>query len=53
MNICEERHMPKYVVKYKGVKRSRYIPTWQVCEQCFQKECFGNKSDILEVMILQ
>jgi hypothetical protein len=53
MNICEDRHTPKYVVRYKGARGSNYIPTWQVCEMCFNKECFGNKEDILETLVLQ
>ena len=53
MNLCEERHIPKYVIKYMGSKGSKYTPTWHVCEMCMQKECFGKKTDILDMMMLQ
>lgn len=51
MNICEERHSPKYKIVYRGVPGSRYNPTWLVCPICLeQKKCFGNEEEILMVM---
>jgi hypothetical protein len=51
MNICEERHTPKYEVTYKGVNGSRYNYVWLVCPTCLEnKKCFGDKDQILSVM---
>jgi hypothetical protein len=51
MNICEERHLPKYKVIYKGVQGSSYNPVWMVCPNCIEgKTCFGDKKQILSVM---
>jgi hypothetical protein len=50
MNICEERHSPKYKIIYKGSKGSRYNPEWLVCPTCLDSQkCFGNKEQILAV----
>jgi len=50
MNICEERHSPKYKVVYKGVKGSYYSPTWLVCPSCLEhKAGFSDKDEILLV----
>ena len=52
MNICEERHAPKYKIIYKGVRGSCYNPTWLVCPNCLENEtCFSDKDQILSVMI--
>lgn len=51
MNICEERHSPKYKVIYRGVTGSCYTPTWLVCPSCLEsKPEFGDKEQILSVM---
>ncbi len=53
MNICEERHAPKYNVIYKVVKGSSYNPEWLVCSACLSgKNCFGDKDQILSIMPL-
>jgi len=53
MNICEERHTPKYKVTYKGVKGRSYNPEWLVCSTCLSgKTCFGDKEQILSIISL-
>ncbi len=61
MNICEDRHEPKYQITYRSAKPKfytplesvtlrRYNPVWLVCEACMEnKECFGTHDDI-EIM---
>jgi hypothetical protein len=43
LNICDERHEPKYQVTYKGAKRTNQnTPVWLVCEDCIgNKDCFS------------
>jgi len=63
MNICEDRHEPKYQVTYKSTKPKytplesvtsrRYTPVWLVCEACMEnKECFGSQAGIETMEIL-
>ncbi len=53
MNICEERHEPKYQISYKPAKGGDYIPVWLVCESCMEtKKHFGADDLIDTVMIL-
>ena len=53
MNVCEDRHEPKYRVKYKPAKGGKYIPTWLVCQACLEnKRHFGDDDLILTVEIL-
>jgi len=53
MNICDERHTPKYKVLYRGAKNSDYFPEWMVCEACIQnKNCFGDRDQIISIEIL-
>jgi len=53
MNICDERHVPKYKILYHGAKNSNYSPEWLVCEICLHsKKCFGDKEQIISMMIL-
>lgn len=47
MNQCEDRHEPKYRIKYKPAKGNRYSPEWIVCEACFE-----NKNNLAMKMIL-
>ncbi len=51
MNLCEERHTPKYKVTYTGVKGSRYNHVWLVCPICLEnKKCFSDKDQILSII---
>lgn len=51
MNICEERHFPEYKIIYKGVRGSKYNPTWMVCPICIEhKKCFSDEEQILEMV---
>ncbi len=64
MNICEDRHEPKYQVTYKSAQPKYYnpfesvasrsnAPVWLVCESCMEnKECFGTHDDIETMEIL-
>ena len=53
MNICEERHEPKYQVTYKPAKGGVYAPKWLVCEACMEnRHCFGADEEIQSVEIL-
>ncbi len=53
MNVCEERHDPKYQITYKPAKGGLHIPVWIVCESCMEnKKCFGSDELIETVRIL-
>ena len=53
MNICEERHEPKYQVTYKAAKGGAHTPKWLVCENCMEnRRCFGAEEEIETVEIL-
>ena len=53
MNICQERHEPKYQVKYKPAKGHQQSPVWLVCENCLDnRKCFGSNDIIESVQIL-
>ncbi len=53
MNCCEERHEPKYKIKYKSAKGSNYSPVWLVCEGCKEnKNYFGSKEGIESILVL-
>jgi len=53
MNQCEDRHEPKFCIKYKPAKGHRYSHEWLVCEACFEnKPQFGSESDILSVELI-
>jgi hypothetical protein len=53
MNICEEKHEPKYQVTYKPAPGGQYIPVWLVCESCMEnKRHFGSEEQIESVSIL-
>ena len=53
MNICVERHEPKFKVTYKSSKDGTYIPVWLVCDICMQdKACFGSEDEIKKVELL-
>ena len=43
MNICEDRHEPKFKVTYKPAPGHEYCPVWMVCAQCFEKSHFGSE----------
>ncbi len=65
MNICEDRHEPKYQITYKSstpkyqavldsATSEKYTPVWLVCEDCMEnKECFGTQDDIEIMEILK
>ena len=52
MDICDDRHNPKYQVKYLAAKGSDYYPTWLVCETCMGKRCFSDKTQIETIEVL-
>ena len=53
MNICEERHEPKYQITYKSAKGGEYIPVWLVCENCMEnKKHFGSDNEVISVKTL-
>ena len=53
MNVCEDRHEPKYQITYKSAKGGDYIPVWLVCESCMEhKKHFGSDEEIENVRIL-
>jgi hypothetical protein len=53
MNICEERHEPKYQITYKSAKGGTYIPVWLVCQSCIDnKKHFGADYEIISVKTL-
>lgn len=43
MNICEDRHEPKYQITYNGNNQTnKNTRVWLVCESCFNtKDCFN------------
>ncbi|MHA7646912.1 hypothetical protein [Nitrosopumilus sp. S4] len=53
MNICEDRHIPKYLVTYKPAMNGQHNPKWLVCEGCLAtRKCFGDESDIEAMEII-
>ena len=53
MNVCEDKHEPKYQITYKSAKGGTYIPVWLVCESCMEnKTYFGSEDEIESVRIL-
>ena len=52
MNQCDERHDPKFQIKYMSVKGSNFNPIWLVCEMCMDKPYFGDKKEILSIEVL-
>ena len=52
MNQCDERHDPKFQIKYVSGKGSNFNPIWLVCERCMDKLCFVNKKEILSIEVL-
>ena len=53
MNVCEDRHEPKYQITYKSAKGGEYTPVWLVCESCMEnKKYFGSEEEIESVRIL-
>jgi len=53
MNVCEDRHEPKYQITYKPAKGGKYTPVWLVCESCMEnKTHFGSEEEIQTVRIL-
>ena len=53
MNICDDRHEPKYQIIYKSAKGRNYAPVWLVCENCLEnQEHFGSDDQIESVEIL-
>lgn len=53
MNVCEERHEPKYVITYKPAEGGEYQPKWLVCEACMEnRKCFGSEELIESVEII-
>ena len=53
MNVCEDRHEPKYQITYKSAKGGEYTPVWLVCESCMEnKRHFGSDEEIESVRIL-
>ncbi len=53
MNVCEDRHEPKYHITYKSASGREYTPVWLVCESCMEnKKHFGSEEEIETVRIL-
>ncbi len=53
MNICDERHEPKYHIIYKPATCGGYHPEWLVCESCMaNRNCFGSEQEIESVRVL-
>ena len=53
MNVCEDRHEPKYQITYKSAKGGLHTPVWLVCESCMEnKRHFGSEDVIESVRIL-
>ena len=64
MNICEDRHEPKYQVTYKSAQPKYYAPfesvtsrsfapVWLVCDLCMEnKQYFGSEDEIEKVELL-
>ena len=53
MNVCEDRHEPKYQITYKPAKGGLHTPVWLVCESCMEnKRHFGSEDVIESVRIL-
>ena len=53
MNICEERHEPKYKVTYKPARGGKHTPEWLVCEACVNgKNYFGDMELIESIEII-
>lgn len=48
MNICEDRHEPKYLVTYKPAKGGKYAPKWLVCENCMENRKFFGSQEIIQ-----
>ena len=48
MNLCEDRHEPKYKVTYKPAKGNHNSPVWLVCENCLENKLHFGSEDIVE-----
>jgi hypothetical protein len=53
MNICEDRHEPKYEVKYKPAKGNQHSPVWLVCELCLETGPFGSDDYVESITKLE
>jgi len=50
MNICDEKHLPKYKIVYKGAKKSNYNSIWFVCSNCLEtKRYFYDENEIIKI----
>ncbi len=53
MEVCDDRHTPKYQVKYHSARGSNYNPVWLVCELCMEdKPHFNDKGQIKSIEVL-
>ena len=53
MDVCDDRHAPKYQVKYRSAKGSNYNPVWLVCESCMENKLhFYDKKQIKSIEVL-
>ena len=53
MNLCEDRHEPKFKVTYKPAKGCSYRPIWLVCQSCLEnKRHFGSENFVESVVPL-
>ena len=48
MNLCEDRHEPKYLVTYKSAPGGVYKPTWFVCKSCMENKKHFGSDDLVE-----
>ena len=53
MNICEDRHEPKYQVTYKPAKGNLHSPVWLVCELCFETKPFSSDDYVESIRTLE
>ena len=54
MNICDERHFPKYKIVYKGAKKSNHTPNWYVCSNCLEsKHYFFDENEIIKIIQIE
>ncbi len=54
MNICYDRHTPRYQIKYKPSRPGGLTSVWLVCEKCFGKpEFFGSINEIESIVSLE
>lgn len=51
MNLCEDRHEPKFKVTYKPAKGHSYRPVWLVCPSCLENKRHFGSEDMVESIV--